>query len=60
MLLLAAVGWLFVNGPIEGPVLWEISPDHGVTVADLGSVAAVLLAALLLLGGRRRRGAGPA
>jgi hypothetical protein len=48
-LLVAAVVWIFVNKPVEGPVLLLLSPTHGVTVADLGSVAAVLVAGFLLI-----------
>lgn len=51
-LLVAAIVWVFVNGPVEGPVLLLLSPKHGVTVADLGSVVAVLAAAALLLASR--------
>ncbi len=34
---LAVLGllWLWVNKPVEGPVLWQISVNHGVTTADL-------------------------
>jgi hypothetical protein len=53
VLVLAAVVWVLVNGPVEGPVLVVVSPDHGLTVADLFSVAAVLVAVLLLLSDHR-------
>jgi hypothetical protein len=41
-MLLAAmsVGWLLTNGPVEGATLIELSTSHGVTVADLATVAA--------------------
>ncbi len=54
-LVVAAFAWLLLNGPVEGPVLWQFSSSHGVTVADLGSVAAVLLAAVLVIGPEGRR-----
>jgi hypothetical protein len=53
-LVVAAVVWAFVNGPVEGPVLAKLTPDHGVTLADLGSVLAVVVAAGLLMSSRRR------
>jgi hypothetical protein len=53
VLVLAAVVWVLVNGPVEGPVLVVVSPGHGLTVADLFSVAAVLVAVLLLLSDHR-------
>lgn len=54
VLVVAAVLWLFVNGPVEGPVLVVFAPTHGVTVADLFSVLAILLAGALLVSSRRR------
>lgn len=39
-----AITWLFSNGPLEGHVLWTISPQHGLTVSDLLSVAAAVVA----------------
>ncbi|WP_213573260.1 hypothetical protein [Rhodococcus sp. USK13] len=40
----AAVLWVFGNGPLEGRTLYEITPTNGVTVSDLLSVTAVLIA----------------
>ncbi|HEX8489102.1 MAG TPA: hypothetical protein VF642_11205 [Propionibacteriaceae bacterium] len=48
LLVVAAVVWFRVNGPVEGKVLIVLSYNHGVTVADLFSVAAVLLAVALV------------
>lgn len=53
-LVVAAVVWVLVNGPVEGRVLFVFAPRHGVTTADLTSVAAVLLAGMLLMSSRRR------
>ncbi|PTR30336.1 hypothetical protein C8K36_102184 [Rhodococcus sp. OK519] len=39
--LVAAVLWLLVNNPVEGPVLFVVTPSHGLTVADLLSAAAL-------------------
>nr|WP_065489815.1 LysM peptidoglycan-binding domain-containing protein [Rhodococcus opacus] len=40
----AAVLWVFGNGPLEGETLYEITRTHGVTVSDLLAVGAVLVA----------------
>ena len=49
-LVLAAIVWVFVNGQVpEGRVLLVLTPSHGITVADLPSIAAIALAGLLLL-----------
>ena len=46
--LVAAAGvWVLINGPVEGPVLLVLSPDHGITVADLPSIVALGIAGLL-------------
>jgi hypothetical protein len=48
VLVVLAVVWVLVNGPVEGRVLWIITPTHGLTVADLASLAAVLVAVVLV------------
>jgi hypothetical protein len=48
-LVAAAVIWALVNGPVEGPVLLVLAPSHGITVADLPSLAALGIAGLLLV-----------
>lgn len=48
-LIAAAVIWLLVNAPVEGRVLLVLTPDHGITVADLPSFAAIIVAGLILL-----------
>lgn len=52
-LVVLAVVWVFVNSPVEGPTLLVLSPTHGITAADLLSVAAVLVAVGLVLPRRR-------
>ncbi len=52
-LIAAAVVWALVNGPVEGPVLIAFGRGHGLTVADLPSVAAGLFGGWLIT--RRRR-----
>ncbi len=52
-LVVFAVIWVLVNGPFEGPTLVVVTPDHGLTVADLLSLVAFAVAAVVLLTGRR-------
>jgi hypothetical protein len=44
-LTVASVLWLFVNGPMEGPVLIDLSATHGITGGDLAGVVGLGLAA---------------
>jgi hypothetical protein len=48
-----AVSWLLVNSPVEGATLVVVTPDHGLTVADLPGLAALVVAAILLARSRR-------
>lgn len=41
--------WLSANTVMEGPVLLNLSPSHGVTLADMGSVGGGALAVLSVL-----------
>jgi hypothetical protein len=41
--------WALCNTYVEGPTLWAISWNHGVTAADLLSAVALLIAAWRLL-----------
>lgn len=51
---LLAVGWPFLNGRWEGPVLWTPVPGHGLTLSDLLTpLALVLLSGRVLLARRR-------
>jgi hypothetical protein len=55
-LVLAAIVWVFVNGRVpEGRVLLVITASHGVTLADLPSIVAIIVAALLFLSSLRAR-----
>jgi hypothetical protein len=59
VLLGLSVLWLLVNGPMEGATLADLGGGHGVTAADLASVAGGGLAVerlLRRLGPGRRRG----
>ena len=38
-LALVSVLWLRVNGSAEGPLLWSVAPDHGLTATDFGGLA---------------------
>jgi hypothetical protein len=43
--LIALAGvWLLANGPVEGPVLWAMDAQHGLTTADLLAIPYCLLA----------------
>ena len=48
ILIIAAVTWSRINGPYEGFVLVVFDQDHGLTLADLPSIAAVVVAAALV------------
>ncbi len=48
-LVAAATVWVLVNGPVEGPVLLVLTPSHGITVADLPSIVALVVAGFLAL-----------
>ncbi|MEN0135901.1 MAG: hypothetical protein AAGC80_12170 [Rhodococcus sp. (in: high G+C Gram-positive bacteria)] len=37
----AAVVWIFGNGPLEGHILWRLNSSHGLTVSDLLSAIAL-------------------
>lgn len=54
VLLVVAAVWVLVNGPVEGPTLVVLSATHGITVADLASVALGLVAVFLFWTGRRK------
>ena len=47
--------WLLVNVPMEGAVLLEVIPDHGLTAGDLAGIAGLLLAGWRLVRGRSHR-----
>lgn len=53
LLVAAAVVWFLVNDPVEGRTLLVVTPQHGLTEADLLSIAAVALAAVLVVTDRR-------
>jgi len=48
VLVITAIIWPFVNGPLEGHTLLAIGSEHGITVSDLLSVVAVLIAVVKL------------
>lgn len=49
LLIPMAVLWTVVNGRLEGPTLLAVSWNHGVSAADLISIAALLMAAWRLV-----------
>lgn len=50
----AGIAWWLVNGPVEGIVLVEVTPDHGLTTADLLVPPLVAVAVLALVRRNRR------
>jgi hypothetical protein len=44
VLAVASVVWLFVNGPMEGSVLYTVTYEHGLTAADLVGLAGLGIA----------------
>jgi hypothetical protein len=54
--LAAAIAWTFLSWPLEGRVLFQVTPDHGFTESDILSVAALGIAirgALIVIHHRR-------
>ena len=45
--------WLLFNEPFEGPTLVVVTPDHGLTVADLPALATIVVALVVLVADRR-------
>ncbi|MEJ2866357.1 hypothetical protein WCD74_01185 [Actinomycetospora sp. OC33-EN08] len=54
LLVVAAVIWVRINGPVEGRVLLELAEERGITTADLLSLVAVAMALVLVWPSRRR------
>jgi hypothetical protein len=54
-LVVCAVIWPFVNGPLEGNIIVRIDGAHGITVSDLLTVIALLLAVIKFRQMRARR-----
>jgi hypothetical protein len=48
LLLLFSAAWLPLNSVVEGPVIMRISDDHGITIADVLSIAGFVLAVAVL------------
>ncbi|MGI8414815.1 MAG: hypothetical protein ACR2P2_01130 [Nakamurella sp.] len=60
VLILLSVAWPFVDSSMEGPVLWVLSPGHGLVLSDLLAPLGVLVAAArLYLRWRQRRAGHP-
>ena len=45
--------WLLFNEPFEGPTLVVVTPNHGLTVADLPALATILIALVVLVADTR-------
>lgn len=50
----AALFWIIVNGPVEGPILLVLAPGAGITVADVPSLVVLLGAVALTFSAFRR------
>ena len=55
LLVLAGLVWLRVSQGLEGPVLLVVTPEHGLTTADLLSLAAFAVAVILVWPERKAR-----
>lgn len=55
ILVCAGIVWLRINEKIEGRILLTLSRDHGVTTADLLSLAAFVAAVVIAWPQRPRR-----
>lgn len=53
-LVVCSLLWLLVNKRMEGPVLLQVSGNHGLVAADLAGLAGLALALLALIGIRNR------
>ncbi|MBY6539134.1 hypothetical protein HQ325_10660 [Rhodococcus sp. BP-349] len=51
---LASIGWLLFNGPLEGRVLVVFSPQHGFTESDVLSIVGMIIGAVGVVRARRR------
>ncbi|UYP18488.1 hypothetical protein OED52_17810 [Rhodococcus sp. Z13] len=40
----ASLLWVLMNGPLEGRVLYSVTPNHGLTEADLLSAVGLVIA----------------
>jgi hypothetical protein len=43
-LAVVSVAWLLVNEPVEGPILFVVVPEHGLTGSDLAGLTGLGLA----------------
>ena len=48
LLVPVSFAWVLFNGRLEGPVLLDLSQNHGITVADLLAVLGILVAGVVL------------
>jgi hypothetical protein len=53
-LVVCSVLWLVANKPMEGVVLYVVSPGRGLVAADLAGLAGLVLALVILLSPHRR------
>ena len=59
LLATCSVLWLFADHDMEGPLLWEVTPHHGLVAADLAGVAGLVFAVAVWVRPGRSSPAGP-
>ena len=55
LLVVLSVLWIAVSVRPEGPILWTITPQHGVVLADLWGLAGLIVGVVLVVRGPARR-----
>ncbi len=53
LLVVLSVFWIAVSVRPEGPILWSITPDHGVVLADLWGLLGFVVGVVLVVRGPR-------
>ena len=58
LLIVLSVAWLVLSVRPEGPILWTVTPDHGLVLADLWGLLGLVVGGVLLVKSRPRRPGG--
>ncbi len=58
LLIVLSVVWLVLSVRPEGPILWTVTPEHGLVLADLWGLLGLVVGGVLLVRSRRRRPVG--
>jgi hypothetical protein len=54
LLVVLSAFWIAVSVRPEGPILWSITPDHGVVLADLWGLLGLIVGVVLVVRGPAR------